>query len=211
MFHQYGQKTTLSLLFLFSLSMLQATVISPVSILSNSVGEFSPTGAFAAARIIDGSGLPANFDENSLHATGGDFAWSSSSGSTTGTMRFDLGTSFDLKSFVLWNNTGGSGGDTEGVQNFQLSFFDENENLLQTSSVLTATDDISIPQNFLFSTVNDVRLVDFEILSNHGHPSFVGVQEVAFTTAVPEPSSIILCLFSFLFLIKTRSNLRCPN
>lgn len=80
------------------------------------------------------------------------------------TVRFDLGSSYDLVGFNLWNNAGSAGNDGEGVDSFTLNFFDSSSSTVGSfdSNAL----DILTQQTFTFDVL-DVQFVDFVINSSH--------------------------------------------
>jgi hypothetical protein len=108
------------------------------------------------------------------------------------TIAFDLGASFNLTGFQLWNNGGSIEFDGEGIDAFTLRFLDDGSSELDTYA--GNAQDILAMQEFMFS-VDSVRSVELVIESNHSDPSrdYVVLYEVAF---IPAPGALAaLCAF----------------
>jgi hypothetical protein len=116
------------------------------------------------------------------------------------TVRFDLGDTYDLTSFNLWNNGGSNDDDGEGVNDFTLNFFDA-----ASASAGTISDnalDFLAKQTINFDTTKTgVRFVDFVINSNHSDSTreYALFYEINFegsrsetSSPVPEPSTMLL-------------------
>lgn len=108
-----------------------------------------------------------------------------------GTIKLDLLGTFDLTSFSLWNDVNVS---AEGVRTFQLHFFDASDQLLSSTTTLSAISQFPA-QVYNLGTVSGVSRVDLQVLSASGR---IEIREVAFngeTTGVqgvPEPTSLAL-------------------
>ena len=112
------------------------------------------------------------------------------------TVRFDLGASYNLTDFNLWNNAGYLYNDGEGVNAFALNFFDSS--MADVGSYSGNAADILNKQTFTL-VASDVKVVDFTVISNHfvssGFPDrqYVDFYEVSFEGAVvPVPGAILL-------------------
>ena len=110
-----------------------------------------------------------------------------------GKINLDLLGNFNLQSFTLWNDLNVN---HEGVETFRLHFFDESDNLIQSTSTLIAPVGQFDPQIYTFAaTVQNVSKVDLETLTllTGGVGSRIEIREVAFNGApVPLPASLWL-------------------
>ncbi len=177
----------LSVCFLLSICLLQqpaGAALSPVS------GSTSDPVAYGTNinNVIDGV---IDFDSNLALGTAGYGVWGGPY-----TVRFDLGASFNLASFNLWNNAGSIEMDGEGVHRFELMFFDDAQS--QVGETFSSyADDVLNEQNFSIYAVG-VRYVDFVIIDTHSTGTGVNSErgyahfyEVSFDQ-VPIPSTISL-------------------
>jgi hypothetical protein len=147
---------------------------------------------------IDGSGLPANFTTDDLHANyTTNNHWTTSIGDIAGAFAdYDLGTDKSLTHLYLWNHRSNSPpafSTGYAVTQFDLSFYDANSILISTLSNLTAVGGTAAAQTFSFDQVDFVRKVRLTIDSNNGDNQVTGLAEVRFGyTAIPEPSTALL-------------------
>ncbi len=151
-----------------------------------------PIADGAIDKVIDGI---LNYDENL--ALGTSLTYGTFGGPYT--VRFNLGNSYDLTDFRLWNNAGWAEGDGEGVNSFVLNFY--NSSLGSVDSFSSTAQDILAVQSFNL-TASNVQVVDFVIHSNHflssGLPDreYVYFYEINFegtaASPVPLPSAIWL-------------------
>jgi len=118
-----------------------------------------------------------------------------SSGSATGTITLDLIGDFDLRSFILWNDVNVF---AEGIENFQLNFFNSSDSLIESSNTLVGPLGQVEGEEYIFDQIiPNVSRVDLVVLSSYpGFGSDIEIREVAFTgsehtLSTPEPSSII--------------------
>lgn len=121
--------------------------------------------------------------------------WFSGFGFTTGNFDFNLGGTFTIQSFALWNI---GGGNFFGINEFDLL---ADDNAAFSSPTLlgsfaadanTGPPSAVLPEVFTFAptTAAFVRMV---INSNHGAPFQTGFGEAAFEIqSIPEPGSIVL-------------------
>jgi hypothetical protein len=148
--------------------------------------------------VANGSGL-SSLSLNATHASPlfGN-AWASDSGITTGNITFNLNGLYSLAGFSLWNfnqPTLFSWG-INGV-NIQTSTDGTNFNTAigAPTQFAIATSSTQNPEQFSFAPVN-ASYVRFQVLSNYGNSTQVGLSEVQFdgtaasVTSVPEPVTI---------------------
>ncbi|MDE5088136.1 MAG: PEP-CTERM sorting domain-containing protein [Trichodesmium sp. St15_bin1_1] len=181
---------------LFFSQSVSAAFIQPDTATASS--EYSSN--FLAEYTIDGSGLPVGFDQNDLHGpyTFGNNHWTSASGTTPTDQFIEWG--FDnpqtLGTIYIWNHqstkppANNRGYD---VTLFDLTLFDESDNVLLSLNDVSLLPDSNEAQALLFgSVISNVSTVLFEIEAVQSSPNYTGLAEVGFdTTAVPEPSSIL--------------------
>jgi hypothetical protein len=114
------------------------------------------------------------------------------------TITFDLGEVYEVSGMHVWNlNSDGNNGSEVGVEDLNALF----------SSTGTASGDFGNSTPFTFDRAPELstyegedyalgspimaRYVQFDIETNYGHGSIVGLSEVRFT-GVPEPSAFLL-------------------
>ena len=209
-------KTTMSLAAAMGTLGLLAAPLQAATVVGVTIEDFSSElGSLnrLAEHTIDGSG----FNEvTGVHDTVTTNAWmvqgEYSSGTDTGPwdITFDLEGNYDLSSLKVWNwNEAGS--ITAGAKDMEI---------LVASSVggaFTPVATVALAQapgntsyfgeDFALTGADDVRLVKFNITSNHGYASsLMGLSEVRFdgVAAVPEPSSAALLGLGGLALILRR-------
>jgi hypothetical protein len=132
--------------------------------------------------------------------------WLSSDGTVTGNVDFDLGGSYLIESFALWNFGEGFASNVVGFNLLasDTADFSSQTVLLSSQSANTNTgpNNATLPEVFTFApaTASFVRL---EITSNNGTTA-TSFGEAAFDV-VPEPSSSLLMIGSGLaWLLKRR-------
>lgn len=192
-------------------SQSQAATIVGVTIEDVSSEFFS--GNRPAENVINGNGFTEVTGFHSA-ANGDNINWINDLDSGLPTITFDLGDNYDLNSVKIWNwNT--STTLTAGVNGFTISVADSEGgtfsslgsfNLAQAPGVETTDFGEVISLSSLADT-DDVRLVRFEVTSNHGFDfTLAGLSEVRFDgEAIPEPSSaLFLSLASFGLLARRR-------
>jgi hypothetical protein len=108
-----------------------------------------------------------------------------------GTIHLDLVGTFNLDSFLLWNDINVV---HEGVESFRLHFYDASNALISSSGILFAPVSQLAAGQYDFATVFGVSSVDLEVLSHLASPSGerIEIREVAFLgeAVVPEPSTL---------------------
>ncbi len=145
---------------------------------------------YAAVLLVNRDGLPAGFDETSSRGTPSGNNWYTPSGTTAGTLVFDLGADgiSDLAEFVLW-----SVDTTVAPKNFKLRFFTSAGVQVGAEYSGTATSTVTTPQRFEFSSpYMDVRYIEWEITSNYGSTSYISAGEICFVVAAAIPEISVL-------------------
>ena len=184
-------------------------IVSPVTVVSNSLGEYS--AAFDSPRMINQAGLSSSFTSgvtdfstyiasSPVHATvesaGG--TWLSSTGNRTGMIDFDLGSTLNINQVALWQ---GVAGNEAGVNAFRVFTSSDSAftsaTLVGSYNAAIGTDGPEIAQVFDV-TDTSARYIRLQIDSNHGHGSLTGLGEFAVdattssVNAVPEPTSFAI-------------------
>jgi hypothetical protein len=135
-----------------------------------------------------------------------------------GIITLDLVGNFDLESFSLWNDINVA---REGVETFKLNFFDELDNLIESSSTLIAPIGSAPPGTYIFDTVvKNVSKVELETLTllSGGACCRIEIREVAFNgeysvtrdvKQVSEPATFALLAggFAGIGLFRRRRNI----
>lgn len=107
-----------------------------------------------------------------------------------GVITLDLIGTFDLESFVLWNDVNVL---AEGIKDFKLRFYDDTDALIGTSETFVGPQGQLLPQTYVFaSPFRGVSKVELDVLSAHvGVVNHIEIREVAFNSAppIPEPST----------------------
>ena len=198
-------------------------VMSPVSVVNNTLGSFSAD--YAPEYLIDQSGLSdsftsgvTNFDSYissnpRANTTGNQNHFFSSSGNTTGQMDFDLGDTFSIERLALWNIGGSTISNLNSFTVFTSETLDfSSATNAGTFSAHNTTSRAIVPVQVFDLTDSEARYVRMQINSNHGHANFTGFAELAFdvsaaTTSIPEPSSATM-LFGFVSCLTFRRRRR---
>lgn len=115
--------------------------------------------------------------------------YASGFGVVSGRITLTLNQSYNLSSFVLWNDVNVL---NEGVRSFTLKFEDASGASLGGTGTLTAVSQFA-PQTYSFaSTVNGAKTVHMDVLTSSLQ---IEIREVAFNgtvSAVPEPANAVL-------------------
>ena len=114
------------------------------------------------------------------------------SNSSSGAIALDLVGNFDLTDFILWNDINVF---LEGIKDFRLDFFDENNFFISSSVVFQAPLGQLASQTYSFSPVPCVSSVDLVVLNSHPDTfNRIEIREVAFEgeVCIPEPTSVML-------------------
>ena len=130
-------------------------------------------------------------------------------GTTSGTITFDLGSTKTIDTLYVWNYAEGSGGNpaflNRGSSNVTI-YADNTANpttFVQSfvfnkaaPSALTPQTDFNTPVDaYTLASPVTARYIKFDIATNWGDPSFVGLSEVRFgdtIAAVPEPTTFAM-------------------
>ena len=162
----------------------QATVIVPIP--TTSIGycvECLPGRVWLITEITDGITADAGPLFNGFAGETG----------AIGTIHLDLVGTFNLSSFLLWNDINIV---HEGVNTFQLHFFDAADSFISSSPVFFApVSQLAAGQFDFASPVLGVGSVDLQVLSNLPsiHGERIEIREVAFIgEPVPEPGTMLL-------------------
>lgn len=148
------------------------------------------TTAMTACEIATCAGFGLDINQVADNSTANLNGWAGQTG-LLGTIKLDLLGSFDLTSFLLWNDVNVS---AEGVRSFQLHFFDAADQLLGSTGTLAAISQVPA-QVYAFGTVSGVSRVDLQVLGAAGR---IEIREVAFNgevagaQGVPEPGTLAL-------------------
>lgn len=144
-------------------------------------------------------------DYHRRSAFGDQYNWLSNSGDRAGWIKFDLGEFQVLDGMKVWNFHAGDSTDrtNRGINLFDLYWSDSetdpgnnfavNWNKLNTDPLsLTRAPNIDVYNTPDFLDLDNLgaRWIAFDILSNHGDGSFVGLGEVQFFREVPEPLTL---------------------
>ena len=161
-------------------------ILSPTSVVSNSMGSFST--ALDVGNVIDRSGLSAGFTSGvtnystyiamaPTHMSGliPNISWQSASGNTTGNLVFDLGDIYNIERLAIWQ--GGSAsiiGSSVQVHGITL---ETSEDIAFSSSTNVGSFNVPRQQGVSAYSVRDFDLTDsfgryvrLTIDSNHGGP-----------------------------------------
>ncbi len=190
-----------------------STILSPISVINNTIGDIGAT----EANMINQTGLSSGFTSgttdfatyiasNPTHLRGSfsvsevDFGWVGPFGGPfTGILDFDLGGSFMIKELALWNVAQGS---SANVQDFTV-FTSTVSNFSTSTNVGTFTNPQLDSEDPYPATVFDLadsiaNFVRIQIDSHYGNGGVVEIGELAFhadsavSNVVPEPSSIAI-------------------
>ena len=185
---------------------MASVILGPASIVSNSLGNYDAN--LVAENLINQSGLSAGYTSgvtdfatyiagNPTHPTSSVSpgpGWASTNNSVvTGTMIFDLGSSYFLDTFALWSDT-----DFQSVGHFSLDISDDVTftSFSAMGSFLAVTNSAPVSAQLFTLTPGSGRYVRWNIVDTVGGTSnLVQAGEIAFggsTVTVPEPSSLAL-------------------
>jgi hypothetical protein len=194
-------------------SVAQAGPILMATGATTDMGSFNAT--YSPTNAIDQSGLAAGYTSgvtdfdtfvastSTLFGASGANPWFSAQGVFTGNFDFDLGGTYTLSSFALWNDPQDVG--NQGIQDFSL-YADDNSafsspTLLGSYTAAEGTgtfgnlEDLNLGQIFTFFST-EASFVRMAIESNYGSTSVTGFTEAAFEiagpTPIPEPGSLLL-------------------
>jgi hypothetical protein len=142
------------------------------------------------------SGWPHSINEIADGISADFNGWAGANG-LVGTIQLDLLGTYDITSFSLWNDINIV---REGVGDFQLHFYDAQDQLISDSAVFTAPISSFAPGVYNFAAVQGVSRVDLEVLTllTGGVCCRIEIREVAFNGeassggTVPEPSGLAL-------------------
>ncbi len=106
-----------------------------------------------------------------------------------GTIQLELTDPYDLEDFVLWNDINVH---QEGIHEFRLEFFDENDGLVDISPDFIGPFGDSDPMVYFLGEVKNVKRVDLVVISVYESEYFdrIEIREVAFHGNVPDPDFV---------------------
>ncbi len=178
------------------------TILSPTSVLANSLGEFS--AQFSSTKMIDQSGLSTGFtsgvtDFSAYIATGpthgtneSNGSWVSPSVPPSGAIDFDLGDSYDIDQVVLWQGVAGNSASVNAFRIFTSSDSAFTSPLLVGSFVAAIGTNLPEVAQVFDTSDSSARYLRLQIDSNYGN-SVTGLGEFALdVSAVLEPTILDL-------------------
>jgi hypothetical protein len=179
-------------------------ITSAGSVVQNTMGTYSPV-YYGESKMTNQSGLSANYisgvtdfdtfvTSGVTHSGGDSNSWLSAPGVYSGYLTFDLGATYDISKFVMWNGTSGISASING---FSIS----TSNVSDFSSY-TDVGSFTGHQSHYGATVYDLlntnaRYVKLTIDGNFGNSCCTGVGDIAFDTqisAVPEAETAAMLL-----------------
>ena len=222
MFKKLSFSTVVAVATLSVGTMAQAgTIVQPTGV-STSMGSFD--AGFDIGNTINQSGLSQTYTSgvddfdtyvglNPTHSGSSGFRWASSTGTTTGTITFDLGSIITTTRLALWNAVLAS----QGITAFEV--FSDNDGDFGNGGTTslgsfnaTSTFDPNAVQVFDFTDAT-TQFIHFDVTANGGNGTFTTLGEVIFEegqdglppTTTPEPSSLIgLAVIGGGFLLRKR-------
>ncbi len=138
---------------------------------------------------------------------------------SSGTIRLNLVSDFDLRSFIIWNDINVQG---QGVKDFRLDFFNSANSQISPgfSTSFIAPFSQLAPGEYVFDRViPGVRRVDLVVLNSYPSLNRIEIREVAFTTgsisspttSVPEPFTIVGTLIGGTAALRLRKKLKAES
>lgn len=182
-----------------------AQIFQPDSATAGS--EFS--SAYDIGNAIDGSGLPGGFGITDEHATYvQNNHWTTRSGALgagNAWADFSFDTPQTIGAFYMWNHRSDGVASDPGyaITTFNLELFDDMDNPLGSLMNQSATPNVLVAQDYLFTPIDDVSRVRLTILANNGSSQYTGLAEVAFA-AVPAPGTVALAAIGGLASVRRR-------
>lgn len=188
-------RTILTALFLASYSFAHAAVVLIIPDASTASSSFS--SSYAAELTIDGSGLPASYTVNDVHADyGPGNHWTTAAGTPQDAfINWTFSTAQELGGMYVWNHLSTSppaANDGYEVTLFDLTLFDQSDQVIANFNDQTLLPNDPSAQFVSFGAAYaNVSRVLFEVEQVEQPTSqYTGLAEVAFV--VPEPSTYAL-------------------
>jgi hypothetical protein len=180
------------------------------------------SGSYDIGNAIDGSGLPPDFTLGDTHAVyAANNHWTTRNGAIaagTANATFSFATPQTIAQFHLWNHqsNGVASNDFYAVTQFDLRFFDADNNLLGEVLDVAAVGGVGLNsvQSFGLPTFSNVSSVYFNIDANsapltHTGVNYTGVAEVAFNASpIPEAGTSALLALGLLGMVMASPALR---
>jgi hypothetical protein len=173
------------------------------------------SASYDIGNTIDGSGLEVNFTPVSVHATYvQNNHWTTADGNTVGSFAdFYFNAPVTIGTFHMWNHlsNGVASNDDYAVTQFDLLFFDDQNNLLFQLLDQSALAHVHIAQSYVFAPVDNVSRVHFlvdetmqELQTPRNGTDITGLAEVAFES-IPEPASALLLVAGAALILRRRN------
>jgi hypothetical protein len=165
---------------------VNAAIVTPVSVEAS-----SNVNNYHVKSIINGSGLNSG---NGKHSAGWPDMWLGNSNGGLAWLTFDLGGVFSIASSDIWQYSK-TGSEDRGARDLEILGSTDGIDFTSITNTTLAKSvngaEGILAQNILFNAISETQYVRFEILSNYGHSSYVGLSEVKFNSAPYVASSSI--------------------
>ena len=167
-----------------------------------------------AGKTVDGSGM-SGFGDERADTTGANMWVTNGSGIAGQWITFDLQAVHPLQALRVWN-LNMSGNSDRGIDEFDIAVSLDGstyQTLTGPSSGHFSLTEAPGAAEYLTADMIDLdgvfaRHVRFTVVTNYGDGTYVGLSEVRFYHAIPEPSSIGLALLGLLALVGCRRGRR---
>ncbi len=175
--------------------------------ITSNVGDVGGGGVWRAHYLITGDASGAiTSKDHTFNDSGNDnaYAWQANTAPTTENpvwVKYDFGEEVTLNGMYLWNRTAALSEQNKGIQNFTISFSDDDDSWGNTTLQFSAARGGTSSQEFLFDDVT-AQYARIDITSNHGAGGNTAANEIHF---IPEPTTFgLLGLVGLVVLIRRR-------